>query len=83
MLLAGSAAICICLTAGWGMLKTIKKNTFDAVAGLTIIAAVFYLAAITHIMPLPENAMSRLTEFSLKAVDVLIACSAWVIRIFE
>jgi hypothetical protein len=33
---------------GWAMLRIITKNTFDAVAGLTIIAAVFYLAAITH-----------------------------------
>ena len=65
------------------MLKTITKNIFDGFAGFMIIAVVFYLAAITHIMPLPENAMSRLTEFSLKAMDVLIACSAWVIRIFE
>ena len=61
----------------------ITKNMFDVVVGLMLTVTVFYLAAITHIMPLPENALSRLTEFSLKAMDVLIACSAWVIRIFE
>ena len=65
------------------MLKIITKNMFDVVVGLMLTVTVFYLAAITHIMPLPENAMCRLTEFSLKAMDVLIACSAWVIRIFE
>ena len=64
-------------------MKTITRNIFDVFAGFMMIAVVFYLAAITHIMPLPENALSRLTEFSLKAMDVLLACSAWVIRIFE
>ena len=39
------------------MLKTITKNVFDVVAGLTMIAAVFYLAAITHIVPVPENTL--------------------------
>jgi hypothetical protein len=65
------------------MLKIITKNMFNAVAGLTLIVTVFYLAAITHITPLSENALSRLGEFSLKAMDVLFACGAWVIRIFE
>jgi hypothetical protein len=65
------------------MLKIITKNMFDVVVGLMLTVTVFYLAAITHIMPLPENVLSRLTEFSLKAMDVLFACSAWVIRIFE
>jgi len=65
------------------MLKIITKNMFDVVMGLMLTVTVFYLAAITHIMPLPENALSRLTEFSLKAMDVLLACSVWVIRIFE
>ena len=41
------------------MLKTITKNVFDVVAGLTMIAAVFYLAAITHIVPVPENTLSN------------------------
>jgi hypothetical protein len=31
------------------MLKALTKNMFDVVAALTIIVAVFYLAAITHI----------------------------------
>ena len=35
------------------MLKTVTKNMFDVVASLTMVAAVFYLAAITHIVPLP------------------------------
>jgi hypothetical protein len=56
---------------------------FDAVVGLMLTVTVFYLAVITHIMPLPENALSRLNEFSLKAMDVLLACIAWVVRIFE
>jgi hypothetical protein len=65
------------------MLKIITKNMFDAVVGLMLTVTVFYLAVITHIMPLPENALSRLNEFSLKAMDVLLACIAWVVRIFE
>ena len=65
------------------MLKTISKTGVDVILCLTMVGTVFYLAAITHIMPLPENAFSRLNEFSLKAMDVLLACSAWVIRIFE
>ena len=46
------------------MLKTITKNMFDIIAGLTIIVAVFYLAAITRILPLPESALTRLNGFS-------------------
>ena len=65
------------------MLKTITKNMFDIIAGLTTIVAVFYHAAITHILPLPESTLMRLNGFSLKAMDVLFACGAWVIRIFE
>ncbi len=60
------------------MLRTITKNMLDAIAGLTIIAAVFYLAAITHIVPLPENALKRLAEVSLGIMDVLFACVAWL-----
>jgi hypothetical protein len=60
------------------MFKTITKNMFDTVAGLTIIAAVFYIAVITHIMPLPENASKRLGEISLDVMDVLFACGAWL-----
>jgi hypothetical protein len=40
------------------MLKALTKNMFNIVAALTIIIAVFYLAAITHILPLPESALS-------------------------
>jgi hypothetical protein len=64
------------------MLKIITKNMFDAVAALTMIAAVSYLAVITHIIPLPDSALTRLSEFSLKAMDVLFFCGSWVIRIF-
>jgi hypothetical protein len=64
------------------VLKTITKNMFDVVAGVTIIAAVFYLAAITHILPLPESALTRLSGFSSNVMDVLFACGSWVIRLF-
>ena len=64
---------------GWAMLKTISKNMFDVVAGLTIIAVVFYLAVITYIVPLPENALKRLEEVSLGIMDVLVACVAWLV----
>ena len=67
---------------GVAMLKIVTKNMFDAVAGLTMIAAVFYLAAITHVIPLPDSALTRLSGFSLKAMDVLIFCGSWVISIF-
>jgi hypothetical protein len=60
------------------MLKAIKQHIFDAVAGFAIVLVVFYLAAITQIMPLPENALTRLNEFSVSAMDVLIACGAWL-----
>jgi hypothetical protein len=63
---------------GWVMLKTISKAGFDVVAVLTMIVTVFYLAAITHIMPLPENALSRINEVSLAVMDVLLACCAWL-----
>jgi hypothetical protein len=64
------------------VLKTITKNMFDVVTGVTIIAAVFYLAAITHILPLPESALTRLSGFSSNVMDVLFACGSWVIRLF-
>jgi len=60
------------------MLKTITKNVFDVVAGLTMIAAVFYLAAITHIVPVPENTLKRLGEISVNIMDVLVACVSWL-----
>ena len=46
------------------MLKTITKNMFDIVTVLIIIVSVFYLAAITHILPLSESALTRLNGFS-------------------
>jgi hypothetical protein len=64
------------------VLKTITKNMFNVVAGITMIAAVFYLAAITHILPLPESALTRLSGFSSNVMDVLFACGSWVIRLF-
>jgi hypothetical protein len=64
------------------MLKIITKNMFDIIAGLTIIVAVFYLAAITQILPLPESALTRLNGFSSNVMDVLFACGSWVIRLF-
>ena len=64
------------------MLKTITKNMFDVVTSVTIIAVVFYLAAITHMLPLPESALTRLSGFSSNVMDVLFACGSWVIRLF-
>jgi len=64
------------------VLKTITKNMFDLVASVTIITSVFYLAAITHILPLPESALTRLSGFSSNVMDVLFACGSWVIRLF-
>jgi hypothetical protein len=61
------------------MLKAVNKHIFDVVAGFAIVFAVFYLAAITHIMPLPENALTRLNEFSSSVMDILIAYVAWLI----
>ena len=63
------------------MLKALTKNIFDMVAALTIIVALFYLAAITHILPLPESALTRLSGFSSNVMDVLFACGSWVIRL--
>jgi hypothetical protein len=62
--------------------KTITKNMFDVVTGVTIFAAVFYLAAITHMLPLPESALTRLSGFSSNVMDALFACGSWVIRLF-
>jgi hypothetical protein len=62
------------------MLKAFTKYMFDMVAALTIIVAVFYVAAITHILPLPESALTRLSGFSSNVMDVLFACGSWVIR---
>jgi len=65
------------------MLKTITKNIFDGFAGFMIIAVVFYLAAITHIMPLPESVLSRVSEFALAFMNVLVTCVAWLISLFS
>jgi hypothetical protein len=62
------------------MLKAFTKYMFDMVAALTTIVAVFYLAAVTHILPLPESALTRLSGFSSNVMDVLFACGSWVIR---
>jgi hypothetical protein len=64
------------------ILKALTKNMFDIIAALTIIVAVFYLAAITHILPLPETVLTRLSGFSSNVMDVLFACGSWVIRFF-
>jgi hypothetical protein len=69
------------LPPGW--LKTITENMFDVVAGVTIIAAVFYLAAITHILPLPESALTRLNGFASNVMGVLFAGGSWVLRLFD
>ncbi len=63
---------------GFAVLRTITKNVFDVVAGLSIIAIVFYLAAITHLVPLPENALKPISEASLDIMNVLLACAAWL-----
>jgi len=65
------------------MLKTITKNIFDGFAGFMMIAVVFYLAAITHIMPLPESVLSRVSEFALAFMNVLVTCAAWLISLFS
>ena len=62
------------------MLKTITKNMFDIVAVFIIIVSVFYLAAITHILPLSESALTRLNGFSSNVMDILFAGGSWVIR---
>jgi hypothetical protein len=64
------------------MFEALIKNMFNIIASLTMIVVVFYLAAITHILPLPESALTRLSEFSLNVMDVLFACGSWVIRLF-
>ena len=65
------------------MLKAINKHIFDAVAGFVMVVTVFYLAAITHIMPLPENVLSRISEFSLSVMGVLFARVAWLISFLD
>jgi len=67
---------------GWVMLKIISKTGVDVIFCLTMVVAVFYLAAITHIVPLPESALTRISEFSLNVMNVLFAGGSWVIRLF-
>jgi hypothetical protein len=64
---------------GGGSLKNIGGVIFDVVVGLTTIATLFYLAAITHILPVPESALGRVDEFSLYAWAVLLAGGEWLI----
>jgi hypothetical protein len=66
-----------------GWLKAITENMFNVVAGLTIITAVFYLAAITHILPLPESALTRLNGFASNVMGVLFDGGSWVLRLFD
>ena len=61
------------------MLKTINRNMFDVVMCVLIVAAAFYLAAITHIVPLPETALTRIGEISSNLMGVLLSCFAWLI----
>ena len=67
---------------GWVMLKTISKTGVDVILCLTMVVTVFYLAAITHIMPLPENVLSRISEVSLAVMGVLLVCVTWLISLF-
>jgi len=48
-----------------------------------MVVTVFYLAAITHIMPLPENVLSRIGELSLAVMGVLLVCVTWLISLFS
>ena len=65
------------------MLKTISKNGVDVILCLTMVVIVFYLAAITHIMPLPENVLRRISEVSLFVMDVLLVSVTWLISLFS
>jgi hypothetical protein len=65
------------------MLKTISKTGVDVILCLTMVVIVFYLAAITHIMPLPENVLRRISEVSLFVMDVLLVSVTWLISLFS
>jgi hypothetical protein len=60
------------------MLKTVNRNLFDVVVGLMIIVALFYLAAITRIMPLPESALTRIGEIAVNVMNVFFAFVVWL-----
>ena len=64
-------------------MKTISKTGVDVILCLTMVVTVFYLAAITHIMPLPENVLSRISEVSLAIMDVLLVFVTWLISLFS
>ena len=63
-------------------MKTISKTGVDVILCLTMVVTVFYLATITHIMPLPENVLSRIGEVSLAVMGVLLVCVTWLIALF-
>jgi len=65
------------------MLKTITRNIFDVFAGFMMIAVLFYLGAITHIMPLPNSVLSRVSEFAIAFTNVLVTCVTWLIALFS
>ena len=64
-------------------MKTISKTGVDVILCLTMVVIVFYLAAITHIMPLPENVLRRISEVSLFVMDVLLVSVTWLISLFS
>ena len=64
-------------------MKTISKTGVDVILCLTMGVIVFYLAAITHIMPLPENVLRRISEVSLFVMDVLLVSVTWLISLFS
>ena len=66
-----------------GRIKALTKNMCDIIVGLMIIVAVFYLAAITHILPLPESALTRLNGFASNVMGILFAGGSWVLRLFD
>jgi hypothetical protein len=79
VLVAGSAAICICLTAGVGDAENHQEKYVRRCRGPYDYFCRFYLAAITHIMPVPEIALNRINEIATDVMDVLIACGTWLI----
>ena len=64
-------------------MKTITRNIFDVFAGFMMIAVLFYLGAITHIMPLPYSVLSRVSEFAIAFTNVLVTCVTWLIALFS
>jgi hypothetical protein len=60
------------------MWKNIGGAIFDVVVVLTALVILFYLGAITHILPLSENALGRINEFTMTAAPLMLACGAWL-----